>query len=370
MNFGFGFDLGSVALLGGSDALMPSLSNVNSTGGYALNCSGSLLAYAANEIRYGCLDGRQAILVEAGATNLMPYSGDFGGFGMSEDSPSRVTITPNYAEAPDGTMTAALVEILAQYGAVQLLDIISAAAASGVTYTGSIWSKWIGGNDNLHIRGSGLGLVYLTPITVTDEWTRHSGSWTGNGTNGMGLVVQDRNNSGWGSFLIWGAQLEEGPLPTSYIPTNGAAASRAADLVTAPLTGDYPNGVRVRGTFRLDAIAGNFDRLFALDDGTTNNRILFYRHKTAGNFQMSVVAGGASQGVMSYSGSTLGETLEVDLTITPDAISGTINGDTVSAALSGAYTAPTIARLGHSLGGVNIPARLLCSKLLVSEVAA
>ena len=288
-----------------SGPLPVDLSNVNSTGGYAIGCDGSLVAYVANALRWGCLDGKRAILVEAGATN----------FFLNSETPATQSIT-----------------------------------VSSQPYTVSFWG----------------------PGTITFSGS-HSGSLVGTGENDR-VSVTFTASAGVLNCTVSGvvsrAQVESGAVATSYIVTAGSADSRAADLVTAPLTGDYTNGVRVRGTFRLDAIAGNFDRLFVLDDDTSANRILFYRHKTAENFQLSVVDGGANQGVIIYSGATLGDTLDVDLTITPDAISGTINGDVVSAALSGAYTAPTIARLGHSFGGANIPARLLCSKFLASVVAA
>lgn len=74
---------------------------------------------------------------------------------------------------------------------------------------------------------------------------------------------------------MYGAQLELGRFPTSYIPTTTAAVTREADTLTMP-TGIWYN--TSMGTIATQAtlpyLGGNaYPRIAALSDDTTNNRI-------------------------------------------------------------------------------------------------
>lgn len=167
---------------------------------------------------------------------------------------------------------------------------------------------------------------------------------------------------------MFGGQVEAGSAATSYIPTNGSAATRAADLVTAPITADVSGGVRVRGQFRLDAVKGGYDRVFRLDDGDNGNRMYVVWDTGLSKFSTGLYSGGVSQGFIVIGGPALGERIDFDLTYAPTGIIGTFNGAPVSRSLSGGYTPPTLARLGNTPTGSSVPAKLLCSELLVSGV--
>jgi hypothetical protein len=74
--------------------------------------------------------------------------------------------------------------------------------------------------------------------------------------------------------LIWGAQLEAGAFATSYIPTTTATVTRAADV--ASITGSNFSSWynQTEGTVFAEAISPAASvSVFAISDGSTNNRI-------------------------------------------------------------------------------------------------
>jgi len=101
-----------------------------------------------------------------------------------------------------------------------------------------------------------------SPLASTVQLQLHDGSsasYTGNGTSGL---------------FIWGAQLEVGSFPTSYIPTTTATVTRSADV--ASITGaNFSSWYRQdEGTVFAEGssawASGNF---VGSSDNTNNNRI-------------------------------------------------------------------------------------------------
>jgi hypothetical protein len=76
--------------------------------------------------------------------------------------------------------------------------------------------------------------------------------------------------------LIWGAQLEAGAFPTSYIPTSGQTKTRAADLASIPVSAFGYNqsaGSLVIQYAPIFPYSGPY--IAQLDDNTVSNRIYF-----------------------------------------------------------------------------------------------
>ena len=104
-------------------------------------------------------------------------------------------------------------------------------------------------------------------------------AYTGDGTSGV---------------YIFGAQLEQGSYPTSYIPTSGSAVTRVAE--TANGAGDASTFNSSEGVLmaEISALAAAPTRVITLGDGTSSNRIQFY-YNSSNVLNGNVINVGSSQ---------------------------------------------------------------------------
>lgn len=209
--------------------------------------------------------GCKGLLIEESRTNLMTGSDDFGPtYWVPLNS---VSVSTNVITAPDGTLTADKFKENILGVSSHKVIARSFTLSASTTYTFSVFVKSAERtNIMIHLRKSDYttrfgGFFNLSTKTFTSETaaggtlvsssiTQFPNDWyrisvTGDiGTNTAAittLYLCNTSNSisyagdGTSGIYLWGAQLEAGAFPTSYIPTTGSTATRSADR--ASITG-------------------------------------------------------------------------------------------------------------------------------------
>ena len=278
---------------------------------YVLGSSGTLVAVPADEpaFEFNPDGSYKGLLVEPAATNLATYSDDFNSVGWSLlDGNSQVT--SDAAVSPDGTTNADKLEA-SNTSSVQ--KILRKTYSSSGENTFSIYAK-AAELSYLHIdfsdirsaifditAGSGsvvssTGSTYASIEDVGNGWYRCIVTTTLNSTfidvqlyNGTTITFSASIGDG---VYIWGAQLEAGPIATSYIPTSGSTVQRVKDDINlspaASLIGQNEGTLYVEVDWRLATGTGQY--LLSANDEVGNNRIAIYNQNSPVNLQMLAVA--------------------------------------------------------------------------------
>lgn len=225
-------------------------------------------------VEYDASGNLKGLLIEEARTNYAIYSSNFSvGWKLSRTG---VSVAHGGVDDPAGGTSASTFTYSSTNSTEGIFYDLS--AGGNTTYVFSIWLKSSTlSQARLLLKNSSSDSIKASAIVnLTSEWQRFSVTGTTDGAT-AGARIEFTTNGASGSMDIWGAQLEAGAFPTSYIPTSGATATRAADIcsIATSAFGYNPNGhtfvVEATGPSAYDPATGANYVVFRLQNATNTS---------------------------------------------------------------------------------------------------
>jgi hypothetical protein len=337
------------------------------------------------------------LLVEEQRTNLLLRSEEFDNASWAKlDS----TVTADAIDSPGGTLAGDFVVENATT-ARHSVNQTYTKAASAIQYTLTVYAK-SNSSRNLVILANGasfndrveagfntttgtvapvniLGNFSSTSSSIINAgngWYRCSITFTSDATTSLvtRLLLINQNpitnpsstsytGDGTSGIYLWGAQLEAGAFPTSYIPTTTAAVTRIADVASS--TGSAFSGWyrQDEGTMFAEFYASAYNTAsLAISDGTNSNRIMIDRGSTGTRY--TIANAGALQTTGFQIPYTLNSLAKVSLGFALDncnlAVNGLAQADDTSVNIPSAVDRLLLGVNASAGGYGNAPIKRLC----------
>jgi hypothetical protein len=237
------------------------------------------------------------ILLEPTSTNLITYSEDFeAGSWTNESIGTTPTLDGGYT-APDGSNSAYKISNANQdsfwyYPSVADSD-----------YARTIWARTVSGTGTAQLTSHNSNTN--NTFNLTETWQRFEVNSTTSSIGEQSFYAVDFRGSGTlTELLIWGAQLEDLPYATSYIPTlTGSQEVRATETATGAGSADLINSTEGVLYFEGAALAETYtsNSHISLSNGSTSNRLYFY-YEQSGKFGFAAFVGNVLQANIKYDG--------------------------------------------------------------------
>jgi hypothetical protein len=249
-------------------------------------------------IEYAADGSLKGLLIEEQRTNLVPYSEAsqanwpaYGGSTVTDLSEGALGVFPGVSVASGGqtwhASSPASINLTASQ--VYSLTVWHAAGTSNELYvavkdvTTGDEARARGVIGSLATSGQGGSMSVLSDEEIGGGVRRLSVTVTPNNTGAHDLIVGPNSATSGETVKIYGAQIEQGSFPTSYIPTSGGQKTRDPDIASIPVSAFGYN--QSAGTVVVEALApvGDNDNRLAIlvEAGTSNNRVVdLYRQST------------------------------------------------------------------------------------------
>jgi len=282
-----------------------------------------------SRLNYPMIDGKVVgcphHILEPARTNLVTYSEEFSNAAWSKSNSS---ITSNSVISPDGTLNASTLTDNTVNGIHRLRDSISLSASTD--YSLSVFAKKgtlsniqlaliNTGNSSTSSRvfdleNGALGESLTSGGTLSNsKITDYGNGWfkceitsqlnstpntyqitlatksSGNATNSFQVTY---DGDGSGNVYLYGAQLEEGSHPTSYIPTNGESGLVTRSAETANGSGDAATfndseGVLMVEISSFEEIPTTSEHIVLRNSASTNfSDSILIQHRNDGNLRI------------------------------------------------------------------------------------
>ena len=264
----------------------------------------------------------KGLLMEESRTNLLIRSEAFNDSVVW--TPVRLTAQPtaDTEVSPDGATTAERITPDSTVNNNHRIDRATISLALNTVHSFSIFAKsngytgfaiavdavspTIGAQFSLVGNGSVTATAAGYTATITpypNGWYRCTATFTSSATlathrvymfvgqNGTTFTYTGDTTSG---IILWGAQLETGSFPTSYIPTTGASVVRSADVCS--ITGSAFSGFYNQSAGTLESemmianLIGNNRGIVQIDDNTNNSVLRHVYGLSDGGFRTIIRA--------------------------------------------------------------------------------
>ncbi len=403
-------DLNFASLLSLTPSVGPTPSYTRASTGTYFDASGVLTTTAINGPRFdhvynGSSWVSKGLLIEEARTNLVLWSEDQSNAVWTKDGSS---ISANSALAPDGTTTADLVtedsgnsnhRTYQSLGSITNPTVVLFVKPNGRSWINlGLYGSSVLYNSYFDLTGAGsIGTTTATSASIANVgngWYRISAHKSGIYT-GVHFQPQIATSDGVDSYLgngtsgmyFWGAQVEAGAFPTSYIPTTTTQLTRSADVCQIT-GGDFTSFWNAsEGSFAVE-----FDRLSNLttslstgypytvefNDGTGNNYLVLEGYVDSYSEILLVGDSGATQALILVGTSPAGNvSAKLAAAYKLNDFAATLNGAAVVTDLSG--TVPTVNQVrigartitgGQLLNGHIARLRYFNTRLTNSELVA
>jgi len=314
------------------------------------------------------------LLIEESRTNLIGYSGIPSANWAALNS---AVITNNSSTSPDGTTNATQIA-----GAASVASgvFVTFSLTSGTAYTYSLFVKAVSGSNTIYFGtdsgttatvqiNTSTGVASLnsgSPTNITSTsypngWYRISFTFTAGATATHSFVIYNLT-ANVNTWLAYGAQVEAGAFPTSYIPTVASTVTRSAD--NASITGTNfssfynpsEGNVTCSGRFLYINPLTYGQALWAIGDSSTFNESMYLVNDSGSTgITFNMFDGGVNQFVVGSSTITAGSFNKISVSYKTNDSAASFNSSTPTTDTS--CTLPTVnsLKIGNTSWGTFNP---------------